>query len=150
MWGVLLVSAQDFTSFFLQEYDTDTLFTRVTISPEMMGKIIQGGTVKDEDTLEIISSLKSMQVLSSATEGENYYNVALKVVEHHPKRFQPFLSYSNEGESGQIVIRKVDDVVVELIMLVLNKEQFAIINFTGNINPGFISTLTKSVAQTDL
>lgn len=146
---VLSATAQDFTSFFLQEYETDTLFSRVTVSPEMIGRIIQGDTVKDGETLEMISSLKSMQVLSSPTGGKGYYDVAVKVLENHPKRFQPLLSYSNESESGQIAIRKKNDAVVELIMLVLDDGRFAIISFTGDISSRFISALTESVKPAD-
>lgn len=141
----LLLSAQDFTSLFLDEHKEDTTLSRVTISPRMMGEILKSDTGKDEDILEIISSLKSMQVLSSEAEGQSYFQKALKVVDDNSERFEPYLSYEDEKENYRIVIRKKGKIIVELIMLVVEEGRFAMINFTGEIKPGFISTLTKSV-----
>lgn len=142
-----IVSAQDFTSLFLDEHQADSTLTRVTISPKMMGEILESDSEKDEDIMEIISSLKSMQILSSSDKGEDYYRQALKIVEDNPKRFEPFLSYDNENENCRIVVRKRRGSIVELIMLVTEENRFAIINFTGNIKPEFISTLTRSMTR---
>ena len=143
----LLLPAQDFTSIFLDENKADTTLSRVTISPKMMEEILKSDTGKNEDMLEIISSLRSMQILSSDANGESYFQKARKVVEDHSKRFEPYLSYEDENENCQIVVRKKGGSIVELIMLVVEEERFAIINFTGKIKPEFISTLTKSMTR---
>lgn len=143
----LLLPAQDFTSIFLDENKADTTLSRVTISPKMMEEILKSDTGKNEDILEIISSLRSMQVLSSDANGESYFLKAQKVVEDHSKRFEPYLSYEDENENCQIVVRKRGGSIVELIMLVVEEDRFAIINFTGKIKPEFISTLTQSMTR---
>lgn len=145
--SAIAVSAQDFTSLFLKEHEADTMLTRVTISPKMMEEILKSDTGKDEDVLEIISNLKSMQVLSSSVTSDAYYEKALRIVEDNPKRFQPFLSYEDENENCRIIVRKKGNSIVELIMLIAEESSFVIINFTGNIKPEFISTLTKSMTQ---
>lgn len=148
-WVFLLpfvLQAQDFTSIFLEENGVDSTLTRVTISPTMMKEILKSGdTGKDEDILEIISNLKSMQVLSSGTNGESYFRKARKIVDDHSRRFEAYLSYADGNESCQIVVRKKGGSIVELIMLMVEEDRFAIINFTGRIKPEFISTLTRSL-----
>jgi len=143
----VILSAQDFTSLFLDENSTDSTLTLVTISPKMMEEILKCDTEKDEDILEIISNLKSMQVLSSGINGESYFQKAQKIVGEHSKRFEPYLSYEDEKENCQIVVRKKWGSIVELIMLMVEEDRFAIINFTGKIKPEFISTLTKSMTR---
>lgn len=143
----LLLPAQDFTSIFLDENKADSLLSRVTISPKMMEEILKSDTGKNEDMLEIISSLRSMQILSSDANGESYFRKAQKVVGDHSKRFEPYLSYEGENENCQIIVRKRGDSIVELIMLVVEENRFAIINFTGEIKPEFISMLTKSMTR---
>lgn len=145
--SVTMVAAQDFTSLFLEECVADTAFSRVTISPKMMEEILKSDTEKDEDILEIISSLKSMQVLSVDADGGTYYQKALQVAQDNPKRFEPYLSYEDENENCQIIVRKRGGSIVELIMLVTEESRFAIINFTGKIKPEFISTLTNSITR---
>lgn len=142
-----LLMAQDFTSLFLKEYKADTNLVCVTISPKMMEEILKNEKEKDEDVLEIISGLKSMQILSSRINGEVYYDEALRVIEKNQKRYDPFLSYNDEDENYRIMVRKRNDTIVELIMLRIEKSHFVVINFTGRIKPEFISTLAKSMAQ---
>lgn len=141
-----ILVAQDFTSLFLNENNADTVLACVTISPKMMEEILTCETEKDEDILEIISNLKSMQILSSETEGGEYFQKALKVAEDNSKRFEPYLSYADEDENCRIMVRKRRGSIVELIMLMVEDDRFAIINFTGKIKPEFISTLTKSMS----
>ena len=95
-WMFLLpfvLSAQDFTSIFLEENGVDSTLTRVTISPKMMEEILKSDTDKNEDIMEIISNLKSMQILSSSANVKSYFQKARKVVEDHSKRFELYLSY---------------------------------------------------------
>jgi hypothetical protein len=143
----LILPAQDFTSIFLEENGVDSTLIRVTISPKMMEEILKSDTGKNEDILEIISSLKSMQALSSHANGESYFRKARKIVEDHSKRFEPYLSYADENNNCQIVVRKKGRVIIELIMLMVEEDRFAIINFTGKIKPEFISTLTRSMSR---
>jgi hypothetical protein len=143
----LILPAQDFTSIFLKETGADSTLVRVTISPKMMEEILKRDTGKNEDILEIISNLKSMQVLSSDTDGESYFRKARKVVEDYSKRFEPYLSYEDENNTCRIAVRKRRGVIIELIMLVVEEDHFAIINITGKIKPEFISTLTRSMSR---
>ncbi len=148
-WMALLsvaASAQDFASRFLTEHKADSNLTCITISPKMMEEIMKNNDAeKDDEVLEIISDLKSMQILTAKVEGQKYYDAALKVVEKNPGRFEPFLSFKDKAENCQIMIRKKKNTIVELVMLMHEKNQFAVINFTGNMSPEFISKLAASM-----
>lgn len=139
------VVAQDFASRFLTEHKADTNLTRVTISPKMMKEIMKSDAEKDDEILEIISNLKSMQMLTAKVKGQSYYKEALKIVEKNSDRFEPFLSFKDKAQNCQIMIRKKNDVIIELVMLMHEKNHFAVINFTGNMSPEFISRLAASM-----
>jgi hypothetical protein len=57
----------------------------------MMEEILKNDEQKDEDVLQIIANLKSMQMLSSKVKGKYYYDDALKVMHKNSNRFEPFL-----------------------------------------------------------
>lgn len=141
----VFVSAQDFATRFLAEHKTDTNLSCVTISPKMMEEILKNDSEKDEGVLEIISNLKSMQMLTSKVKGKTYYNEALKVVEKNSDRFEPFLSFRDKSENCQIMVRKKNEAIVELVMLMHEKNHFMVINFTGIMSADFISKLANSM-----
>lgn len=147
-WIALLpvaVSAQDFASRFLTEHKADTNLTCITISPKMMEEIMKSGAEMDDEVLDIISNLKSMQMLTAEVEGQKYYEEALKIVEKNRGRFEPFLSFKDKSEDCRIMVRKKNDAVIELVMLVYEKGRFSMINFTGKMSPEFISRLAASM-----
>lgn len=141
------VVAQDFASRFLNEHKADTNLACVTISPKMMEEILKSDADKDDEVLDIISNLKSMQMLTAKVKGQNYYDEAIKIVEKSSGRFEPLLSFSDKSENCQIMVRKKKEAIIELVMLVHEKEQFVVINFTGNMSPEFIARLTASMKQ---
>lgn len=141
------VVAQDFASRFLDEHKTDTNLTCVTISPKMMEEIMKSDAEKDDEVLDIISNLKSMQILTAKVKGQSYYDEAIKIVEKSSGRFEPLLSFSDKSENCQIMVRKKKEAIIELVMLVHGKGQFVVINFTGNMSPEFIARLAASMKQ---
>ena len=145
-WMALLsvaVSAQDFASRFMAEHQADSNLTCVTISPKMMEEIMNSDAEKDKEVLDMISNLKSMQVLTSDVEGKKYFNAALKVVEKNSGRFESFLSFKDKSENCQIMVRKKKSTIVELVMLMHEKNHFAVVNFTGNMSPEFIAQIKR-------
>lgn len=113
----------------------------------MMEEIMKSDAEKDDEILKIISNLKSMQLLTSKVKGQRYYDEALKIVEKNPGRFESFLSFKDKSEDCQIMIRKKNDAIIELVMLIKEKDSFTVINFTGNMSPEFISKLAGSMKQ---
>lgn len=146
-WLAVSATAQDFASRFLIEHKADSNLTCVTISPKMMEEILKTDAGKDEAVVDIISSLKSMQMLTSQVEGKKYYEDALKLVEKNPGRFEPFLSFEDSLHDCRIMVRKKNEAIIELVMLVREKSSFSVINFTGTMSAAFISALTAPLKQ---
>ena len=145
-WMALLsvaVSAQAFASRSMAEHQADSNLTCVTISPKMMEEIMKSDAEKDKEVLDMISNLKSMQVLTSDVEGKKYFNAALKVVEKNSGRFESFLSFKDKSENCQIMDRKKKSTIVELVMMMHEKYHFAVVNFTGNMSPVFIAQIKR-------
>ncbi len=141
------VMAQDFASRFLDGHKEDENLKCVTISPKMMEEIMNNDADKNEEMIDIISNLKSMQMLTADVKGQEYYDDALKIVEKNSKRFESFLSFDGESENCRILVRKKNKSIIELVMLVRNKNHFMVVNFTGNMSPEFIDKLTASMKK---
>lgn len=145
-----LASAQDFVQLFMDEHRGDAAISCITISPKMMQEILKSETEKDENILEVISGLKSMQVLSSTTNGEDYYRQALETVKRNSSRYEAYSSFNSNGEDYQILVRKINGEIAEMIMMSFTNNRFVVINLTGNIKAEFISTLAGSIAKEKL
>lgn len=144
---VSLVNAQDFVQLFMDAYPNDPNIKCITISPKMMQEILKNETGQDTNVREIISGLKSMQMIVSSVDGENYYNSALETARRSGNRYEPFASFNSATEDYQILVRKRRDEIVEMIMLSFKDNRFTVINFTGEIKTEHISTLAGSIAK---
>lgn len=139
----VVVSAQDFASRFMAEHKGDSNLTCVTISPKMMKKIMKNDAEKDKEVMDMISNLKSMQVLTSEVEGEKYFDAAIKVAEKNIGWFESLLSFKDKSENYQIIVRRKKDTIVELVMLMNEKNHFAVVNLTGDMNSEFIAQIKR-------
>lgn len=99
----------------------------------------------DGKMMDMISKLKSMQMLTSQSNGQKYYKEALGVLDKNQDRFKPFVSFEDKSENFQIMVRKKRSAIIELVMLMCENENFTIINFTGNMSKDFIDMLAKSM-----
>lgn len=150
--GILLFSAfstaQDFISRFMESHKQDTNIVHVTVSPKMLESILSGmqeDEKNDTQMGDILSDLKSMQMISSTVETKKYKDEALDILKKNDKRFEPYLSFDGKEESCKILVRKKKDQIIELVMLMYSKDSFSVLNLTGIVSPDFIAKLTNSV-----
>ena len=147
----LLAYTQDFVTLFMDEHENDSNLTCVTISPKMMEEILHSDVEKNEDMLEVITSLKSMRILDSKVQGEVYFTTAKEVAEKNSKKFEEYLSYNDTDEDYHILVRRKKENIIELAMLLLRNDVFVIISCTGkDIKPEFISGLANSMKHKQL
>ena len=139
------VCAQDFASRFLESHKPDTNLNCVTISPNMMEKVMNLDVQNEDKMMDIISKLKSMQMLTTQVNGQKYYKEALSVLEKNSGRFVSFLTFDDKSENFQIMVRKKKDAIIELVMLMREDDNFTVINFTGNMSKDFIARLAKEM-----
>lgn len=139
--------AQDFVSRYMLENKHDTLLHCISVSPKMMEEVLKTD-IKNGDQEEmrhIMANLKSMQIVSSKTKGNFYFNKAEEIIEKNVNRFEPFLSFNGSNENCRIMIRKKEETIIELVMFIHKNDSFQVINFTGNMNNEFIDNLAKTV-----
>jgi hypothetical protein len=140
--------AQDFATRFMAEHQQDANLSCITISPTMMNKILKSDAAeKDEQMAEMISNLKSMQLLTSKTRVQRYYREALKVIDKNSDRFEPYLSFKGKLEECKMMVRRRKGTIIEMVMLTKNKHQFSVINLTGIMSDDFISQLAGALKQ---
>lgn len=141
-----ILSAQDFASRFMKEMKPDTCLKCISISPKMMEEVLKvDAEQSDNKVKDIISNLKSMQMILARANGFVYYKKALGLLERNLNRFEPFLSYKGNSEHYRILVRKRKGIIVELVMLAQEKNKFTVINFTGMMDDEFIDKLAKSM-----
>ncbi len=152
LWMSLIsvsVCAQDFASRFLESHKPDTNLNCVTISPNMMEKVMNLDVQNEDKMMDMISKLKSMQMLTTQVNGQKYYKEALSVLEKNSGRFVSFLTFDDKSENFQIMVRKKKDAIIELVMLMREDDNFTVINFTGNMSKDFIARLAKAMEPKD-
>lgn len=140
-WMVLLfvvVLVQDFVLCFMVEYQVDFNLICVMISLKMMEEIMKSDVEKDKEVLDMIFNFKSMQVFIFDVEGKKYFNVVLKVVEKNFGWFELFFFFKDKFENCQIMVCKKKSMIVELVMLMYEKNYFVVVNFMGNMSLEFI------------
>lgn len=149
-WMICLsavVSAQDFASYFLEKCQPDSNLECISISPKMIEEILKIEVDDTEDgVLDIISNLKSMQMLKADKNGEEYFEEALDILDKNAERFEPFLSFEDSSANCRIMVRrKRKKEIIELVMLVNENSKFLVVNFTGHMNDKFITRLAGSM-----
>jgi hypothetical protein len=149
--GILLfasATAQDFITRFMDTHKADSNLVHVTVSPKMLEMILWGmEELEENDTQmgDILSDLKSMQMISATVETEKYRDEALEVLKKNANRFEPYLSFDGTEENCKILVRRKKEQIIELVMLQYSKEAFSVLNLTGIVSPDFIAKLTSSV-----
>lgn len=111
-----------------------------------MEEVLKVNIKEDGDKiLDIISNLKSMQMVTTEKDGAKYYKKALDILNNNPNRFDSFLSFNDSLQDCQIMVRKKSGVILELVMLMNQNKKFIVINFTGNMNKDFIDKVANSM-----
>lgn len=134
---------QDFATRFIDLYGDTYEITATTVSPLMIERILELPNVEDNDDLhQILTQLKSIRMLTNnrATEASTLYNNAQQLAKNNNKRYKLYAEYSNK----QLYIRKRNNTIVEVILIMQQNSQFCLINLTGNMTEKFIDEVIKS------
>jgi hypothetical protein len=140
--------AQDFATRFMAEHKEDANLTCITISPTMMKQILKVDAVeKDEKMADVISNLKSMQLITAKVKSLHYFQQAMKIADKNSNRFDPYLASKDRFGESKVMVRRHKGTIVEMVMLTNYRKKFSVINFTGLMSDDFISQLTRSMKQ---
>jgi len=140
---------EDAISKYFNKYMEDEAFTVVYLSPklfQLLGKldIDELDDNEAEAILEVVEDLKSLRVLTTDQNAEQYYKEATNMI--NTKDYEVLLTVRDEGENVQFLIK--DDggsVINELLLLVGGMNEFVMVSFVGNIDLDKISHLAKKL-----
>jgi len=129
---------------FSQYLDNDD-FTIVSISGKMLGMLDDSKNDKDVNEInDIISSLKSITILTTEKSPKTFYNEAKDKL--YDNDFDELMKIKDKGSNVLFMVRDSNGKTVkELVMLVGEEDNTVLISFIGNIQLNKISKLGKSL-----
>ncbi len=140
-----LAFSQQVVSKYMDKYENDETFTKVSISSKMFSLFSEmEGTEEDEQLFyDITSKLKGMKVIASekVSNPKAMYDKAIADVEK--AGFEELMIVKDAEENVKISIKENKGVIEELIIVVGGKEKFVIVSLYGEINLKQISKLAS-------
>ena len=139
--GLLPAAAQrgeDFASRYMALYGDRAALACKTISPAMMERIMKLDTVRhDAGTRRVFAQLRSIRFVTAPDTAltRQLYAQAEDLARHNRRRYAAYA----ERDNLSIYVRRRGNVLLELVVLLVDeKRQFNILNFTGTMSEDFI------------
>jgi predicted transcriptional regulator len=139
---------EDAISKYFSKYMDDEAFTVVYLSPklfQLLGKL-ELNELDDKEAaaiMEVVEDLKSLRVLTTEENAEQYYNEAIKTI--NTKNYETLLTVRDDGENVQFLIKDEGNTINELLLLVGGADEFVMVSFVGKIDLDKISQLAKKL-----
>lgn len=133
--------AQSFTENFEKQLTHKEDFTVVNISAKMFELMAM---IADEDLQQIVSDLKSMKILTTGKDASKYYNEAIKLLITH-KMYEELMSVQENNETIRMFTQEEKGNISELVVVILEPEEFVLIGFNGKINLREIARIAKMI-----
>lgn len=134
---------RDFAAQYMKIYGKDDTSLQLnTVSPSMMERVMNLDTVdKDENMRMLMRQIKTVRILTATGEeaAEDHYESAMQLAETNARRYQCYRSHENAA----IYLRKKKAVIVELVFISRNPQNFRVIDLTGKMSEDFIQELSK-------
>lgn len=141
--AVFAQKEQDFATRFMDMHGEEYKeLTCNTVSPFMMEQIMKLDTIGTNRGLrKILSQLKSIQIVGAKGEtvSDSLFFKATDLAQRNKKRYK---LYTNDS-TRQIYLRQRNKIIVEMVFITKQHDDFSIVNLTGNMNPSFLKELTK-------
>lgn len=132
---------QDFASRFMELYGKTPALQCVTVSPDMMGQVLQLPEVKENgEARELLRQLKSVQVVECAKEtgeAEDFFRKAVKLAKDNAARYKMKVDTANE----KVYFRSRRGQTVEMVLLQMDEDGLSVVAITGNMTADFLRML---------
>lgn len=139
---IMTAKAQDIIGDFMKNSENPDIFTQVNINSKMFQLIADKAY---DDTESIIQNLTGMKILKTDKNSGHYFEEAKKLIEKRFPLYETLMNIKEEEKDLWMYIQENKGSITELVILVRNKEEFVLMNFTGKIDLKKISQLSKSV-----
>ena len=132
---------------FFEKYRDNSDFTQINISPkmfEMFAQLDEESTI-DDDTREMIKSLKGLKILTTDVNTKKVYNEFLSKVE--TTSYEELMTVRDGDSDVKFLVKDSDsgNVVNELLLLVGGDDSFVLMSFNGKIHLDKIGKLAKNM-----
>ena len=142
---VYLGFSQQVVSKYMDKYESDETFTKVSVSSKMFSLFAEmEGSEEDEKLFyDITSKLKGMKVVASekVASPKALYKEANSDITK--AGFEELMTVKDAEENIRISIREKEGIIEELIMVMGGNEQFALVSIYGEIDLKQISKLAS-------
>jgi hypothetical protein len=129
---------------FFGKYVDDSRFTVVSISPKMFRLLskVNWDTIPSE-LKQTVNRLTSLRILSTETTPAAFYKEALARIDR--KEYEELITVRSNTDNVHFLIKEQGDVVHELLMIAVDKEDFTLMSFVGTIDLDKLSRLSSSM-----
>lgn len=132
---VLPLSAQDFATRYKREYKNDSLVQVITVSTKMLDKI------KIPNREEVLNKIDGFRIVMVDRSASAYCSKARELLQKNANRFR--CCYENDDCGVRLYTRSKNGVVLELVVLKCDNNQFKIVDITGQIDEEFLRALRE-------
>ncbi|HXO76988.1 MAG TPA: DUF4252 domain-containing protein, partial [Puia sp.] len=142
--GTGVFAQDDAIGKFFSKYVEDSRFTVVSISPKMfrlMSKV-NWDTIPS-DLKQTVTRLTSLRILSTETTPDVFYREAMARIDR--KEYEELITVRNDKDNVRFMIKEQGDVIHELLMIAVDKEDFTMMSFVGNIDLDKLSRLSSDM-----
>lgn len=146
-FAVVSMQAQnDAISKFYHQYESDTSFSVVYVSPKMFKMVSKvAGEEFESEMGDFVKDLRGLKVLSTKKGGAALYKDAMRRI---PTSTYDELVKVRDGAQNVRILSKGDEagnLVDELLILVGEKQDFTLVSFVGRIDLNKLSKLAKKI-----
>ena len=147
-----LTFGQQVVTKYMDKYEDDETFTKVSISSKMFSLFteMEGNTEDEKEFLDVISKLKGMKIVASekVADPKGLYNNAISDVAK--AGYEELMTVKDAEENVKISIKEKDGIIEELILVAGGKEKFAILSLYGIIDLKQVSKLASMMRVSEL
>lgn len=142
---IAAVGQSDAISKYFDKYMDDENFTMVYVSPKMFNLVAKLDIDDiDEETKELIKSIKGLRILTTDINPQTYYDEA--VASFNISEYEKLMEVRDEAERVHFLVRSgAEEKIEELLLLVGGGSEFVMLSFIGNIDLNKISKLANSM-----
>lgn len=132
---------------FFEKYRNNSEFTQINISPkmfEMFSQMDDSGDMDDE-TMEMIKSLKGLKILTTESNPRQYYKEFITKVS--TTGYEELMTIRDGDSDVKFLVKDSDggNIVNELLLLVGGEEDFVLMSFVGKIALDKVGKLAKNI-----
>jgi hypothetical protein len=143
LFGIEMTAQSDVADKYFKDYQENTNFSTVSVSPKMFQMITKSAESNDAEVMAVLKDLKGLKIMSTQVKPEQIYAEANKRIQG--KGYEELLTVREQGSLVRFVTAEKNGVIEELVMLVGNKTDFTLISFTGKIDLAKLSKLAKKL-----